>query len=386
MPVKTNYEKGKYKYFRVTATVGTTPEGKPIKKEFYGKSQREAQQKKDAYIAELNKGLALDYDKMTLGDLMRLWLTEYVKPSKAPNTLARYTLVYNNYVKPTELNSKRLCDIKFLYLQQYYNKLFAEGKRSTQIFNLNKVLRTFFNFCITNNYIVQNPTFKIVIPKAEQTENQKETIDIFTDEEIKAILQNCRDYMPCLVRLAIATGMRKGELLGLELGAVDLSSAEITVKQSLKAVTIYDDENNARSEMQIGTTKTKQTRTVPIPLSLIPDIKKHIRDQRALFFKYGMTYSDNDLLFTTKGCQPINNRNLQRAWERTLKRANVRYRKFHNLRHTYASKLLANGVDLKTISALLGHSNISITADIYVHVIPETKADAASKLNYLFAQ
>ena len=64
----------------------------------------------------------------------------------------------------------------------------------------------------------------------------------------------------------------------------------------------------------------------------------------------------------------------------------MRYRKFHNVRHTYASKLLEKGVDIKTISTLLGHSNISITADIYVHVIPEVKADAASRINYLFAE
>lgn len=105
-----------------------------------------------------------------------------------------------------------------------------------------------------------------------------------------------------------------------------------------------------------------------------------------MFLSCGLVYSDTDFLFTTKGCQPINSRNLQRAWERTLKRANVRYRKFHNVRHRYASKLLANGVDIKTISTLLGHSNISITADTYIHVVSETKADAASTLNYLFTK
>ncbi len=105
-----------------------------------------------------------------------------------------------------------------------------------------------------------------------------------------------------------------------------------------------------------------------------------------MFLSCGLVYSNTDFLFTTKSCQPINALNLQRALERTLKRANVRYRKFHNVRHTYASKLLANGVDIKTISTLLGHSNISITADTYIHVVSETKADTASKINYLFAE
>lgn len=386
MAVKTNYDKGKYKYFRVTATIGTTPEGKPIKKEFYGKNQKEAIAKKNTYLAELNKGLTIDYDKMSLGELMKIWLFDYVKVHTAPNTLARYMLVYKNYVKSTELNSKKLCDIKFLYLQQYYNKLHNEGISESKIFNLNKVLRNFFNFCITNSYMLVNPTFRIVIPKDDTTENKKEVVDIFTDEEIAAISKNSKNYMYYLFKLAMATGLRMGELLGLELNCIDLDNAEITVKQALKTVNIFDDENTSKREIQLGSTKNNKTRTVPIPQGLISDLKKHINNQKELFLSCGLVYSDTDFLFTTKGCQPINSRNLQRAWERTLKRANVRYRKFHNVRHTYASKLLANGVDIKTISTLLGHSNISITADTYIHVVSETKADAASKINYLFAE
>lgn len=386
MAIKTNCKRGngKYKYFRVSATIGKKPDGTPIRKDFMGKNQKEALAKRDAYLAELNKGLTLNYDKMTLGELMKTWLFDYVKVHTAHNTLARYTLVYNNYVKPTELNSKRLCDIKFLYLQQYYNKLFSEGVTSSKIYNLNKVLRNFFNFCITNQYMLANPTFKIVIPKEKTTENKKDNIDIFTDEEIEAITKNSHDYMYYLFKLALATGLREGELLGLELGCINIDAAEITVKQALKTVQIYEDENTSKREIQIGSTKNNKSRTVPIPKGLINDLKKHINKQKELFLSFGLQYTYTDFLFTTKGCQPINARNLQRAWERTLKRANVRYRKFHNIRHTYASKLLANGVDIKTISTLLGHSNISITADTYIHVVAETKADAVSKINYLF--
>lgn len=384
MAVKTNCERGEYKYFRISATIGKTAEGKPIRKDFMGKSQKEAIAKRDAYLAEINKGLTIEYDKMKLGELMNVWLFDYVKVRSAPNTLARYVNVYNNYIKTTELNSKRLCEIKFLYLQKYYNKLFSEGKQTTQIFNLNKVLRTFFNFCITNSYMLVNPTYKIVIPKDDSNSNLT-GVDIFTDEEINQITQSAKGYNYILFRLALATGLREGELLGLELGAVDLEANELIVRQALKSITVYTDADTSTKQTITGETKNKKTRTVHIPQSLISEIKTHINCQKALFLKNGLIYNDTDFLFTTEGCQPINARNWQRAWERLLKRAGVRHRKFHNVRHTYASKLFAAGVDLKTVSTLLGHSNIGITADTYTHVIPKLKTDAADKIDYLFA-
>lgn len=98
-----------------------------------------------------------------------------------------------------------------------------------------------------------------------------------------------------------------------------------------------------------------------------------------------MVYGDTDFLFTTEGCLPINAWNWQRAREHLLKQANLRHRKHYNLRHTYASKLFAAGVDLKTVSALLWHNNIGITADTYTYVTPKLKIDAADKIDYLFA-
>lgn len=228
-----------------------------------------------------------------------------------------------------------------------------------------------------------NPTYKIVIPKDDSNSNLT-GVNIFTDEEINQITQSAKGYNYILFRLALATGLREGELLGLELGAVDLEANELIVRQALKSITVYKDADTSTKQTITGETKNKKTRTVPIPQSLISEIKTHINCQKALFLKNGLIYNDTDFLFTTEGCQPINARNWQRAWERLLKRAGVRHRKFHNVRHTYASKLFAAGVDLKTVSTLLCHSNIGIIADTYTHVIPKLKTDAADKIDYLF--
>ena len=90
------------------------------------------------------------------------------------------------------------------------------------------------------------------------------------------------------------------------------------------------------------------------------------------------------LFFTSDACTPYDGKNIGIAFKRLLKRTGIRYRCFHNIRHTYATKLFEAGVPLLTISRLLGHSNINITAGTYVGVMPKEKSDAAERLNYLF--
>jgi integrase len=96
-------------------------------------------------------------------------------------------------------------------------------------------------------------------------------------------------------------------------------------------------------------------------------------------------YIDNDLVFPNEIGEPTDARNLTRSYKRVLDRAGIKYKKFHALRHTFATRLFERGVPLITVSKLLGHSDTSITADIYTHVMPEEKIKAIEKLNDLFS-
>ena len=98
---------------------------------------------------------------------------------------------------------------------------------------------------------------------------------------------------------------------------------------------------------------------------LIPILELYIRRQKEKLLKNGLSYYPERFLFTTDSCESIDDKNLLRAWQRVLKKADVRYRNFHTLRHTYATKLFEKGIPLITVSRLLGHSNVQITADTY---------------------
>ncbi|MDR1913786.1 MAG: site-specific integrase [Clostridiales bacterium] len=383
MAIKTNCNKtvnGKtYKYARVWATLSNGTQ-----KEFTGKSKKEAEEKKEKYLAGIADGLSFDYNKMCLGELMRLWLFKEVKVTKSTNTFDRYITVFRNYIKDSELFELKIHELKPLTLRRHYNALSKDGKTYSQVFNLNKVLRSFFTFAVREGYLVKNPCSNLSIPKND--DEGKEEISPLSDEEITKIgkcLTNCLDIA---FWLDLGTGLRIGELLGLSFSDINIEKHELTVTKALKNVREYSDENHSDYKMKLESPKTGTSlRTVPLPASLIAPLKSYLLDQKKKCIQLGIPYTENRLIFTSETGRPLDSKNVRTAWKRTLFRAGVEYRCFHNIRHTYATKLFEQGVELLTVSRLLGHSNIAITANTYTHVMPKVKNNAAQMLDYLFA-
>lgn len=131
MARKTNYNKNGNEYYRVTATIGRDANGKLIRKEFYGKSKKEAEDKRDEYLNGIKNGLNIDYANISLGELMHLWLFEIIRISSKikPSTFQRYEGIYRNYILNSEIYGMKLCDLKAIQIQRYYNKLYENGKQ-----------------------------------------------------------------------------------------------------------------------------------------------------------------------------------------------------------------------------------------------------------------
>jgi integrase len=277
--------------------------------------------------------------------------------------------------------------LKSIQIQRYYNKLFDNSISGNVIKNLNKLLKQFLNYAVDEGYLLKNPISgkKIVIPSEKDATDTKE-VEIFTNDEIdslKKVLEGHR--LKGLILIALGTGLRQGELLALKWEDIDINNNEIKVQKTIKRVTLIENDGSRKTEVILQPPKSKNSnRTVPIPSSLIPIIKEHELLQKQEKLKAGPFYTDDKFVFPTVTGNPINVKNLFKSYKALLAKAKIKHKKFHALRHTYATKLFEAGVPLKTVQILLGHSDMSITADIYTHVMPKQKTNAVEKLNSLF--
>lgn len=381
MAVKTNCTINGKKYYRVTASIGKDSNGKLIRKNFYGKNKSDAEQKRDEYLNNLEKGLTKNYNKLELGKIMHIWLWEVMKIKLKPTTFERYEGIYRKYIKEKEIYSWTLNDIKPLDMQRYYNSLIGIANSHEQFKIINRVFKAFFNYCVNNGFILNNPVAgsKIVIPlKKEETE-----ISIYEDNEIKLIAATTEQKMIRWIALAsLCTGMRRGEVLGLTWDNIHYKTNEIDINKTLKTICIYEDEDNKKWLPQFQVPKTKGSiRKIPLTQSFLKILDEVKAFQKSQKDKLKDKYEDNNLIFCKDDGKMIDDKKIQRQWAAFCKRNNIPYKNFHALRHTYATIQFENNVPLKTVSALLGHSDIRITANTYTHVLKKHKEVAVDVLS-----
>ena len=368
MAIKTNTNINGNKYYKITRTIAHKSDGTPIKKQFYGKGINEANSKADEFMKNLDNGLNINFQEVTIDSLMHQWLFQIKLNELKPSSFQSYESTYRNLVKNSEIASVKIYKTKAIQIQTFYNNL---GKTKTyyQIKKLHKLLKSFFTYAELEGYLTKNPCIKLTIPNKPLL---KETnISFFTEEEIKILLDSIKGHkFENLITVALGSGLRQGELLALKWKNVDLENKKINVQETIKTVYVFDnDGNKTRKTITSKPKTTNSIREVDIPDNIITIFNKMDHD--------------SEYVFHNEDGSPISSKTIFGNWKRILKDSDLEYRKFHSLRHTYASMLLLNGVDLKTVQDLMGHSDITIT-QIYLHILPKTRAEAANKINYLF--
>ena len=372
--------------WRATITIGRDENGKLIRKQFYGKTKLETLNKANEYKNKYSSGILPSDEKITLKDWVRIWLYEYRINDLKPSSLSVYDGIYRNYIENSNLGNIKLKDLKSSNLQTFFNYLIrAENKDAGVLKNINKVLRPCLSQAVKEQYLPFNPCNGVTLPKVKA----KKDIEVFTIDEQKHFIKFLENHRhKALIMLVLGTGLRIGEVLGLKWNDINFEDSTLTVSRTSKRVHIVNNKiSENKTEILELEPKTKSSRrTIPIPSNVLKELKRHKKRQAEEKLKAGEIYVDNDLIFPNEMGEPTDTRNLTRSYERALKKAGIKYKNFHSLRHTYATRLFENDVPLKTVQVLMGHSNIKTTADIYTHVMPDEKIKAVEKLNTLFME
>ncbi len=361
MARKTNSEINGSKYYRIRRVIGKKLDGTPVLKSFYGTSKSDAENKANSYMERMEKGI-VETD-LSFEGMFHKWLFEFLYGSSSikSSTFARYDSIYRKYIKNTQLGTIDLTKINTFLLQKYCNEL-SKTYTYNQIATVRRILVTFFNWCIKQDFILKNPASNIVVKgnKSDEIQKQKRTVEILSNHEIKLIKDYIKDSdFELLFILDLSTGLRQGELLALNWEDINLEKKLLEVNKAYEIDYYYENEKRIKRWVITSPKTLNSYRSIPIPDETIKLLKKH--QSKGRIFKW-------------------NGNSVYKRWLTILKNCNIPHKKFHCIRHTYGSILLQNGVDIQTVAELMGHTAISIT-QIYMHSTKEIKIKEVNKLN-----
>jgi integrase len=364
----------------------TDPTGK--QKSIFAKTRAEVNKKLTKALNDINQGTYVEPSNTAVTEWMDTWYKDYKKPAVKVKTLEGYESIIRNHIKPA-LGAIKLKDLKSETIQKLYNDI--ANRLSPRMAQLTHVtLHSALQQAYVNNLIPRNPAMKgaVIIPKSAA----KEARVLTSEEQAKFMKALKGERLEAAFLLDLATGLRVGELAALAWDNIDLDKKLLKVNRTLYRVKNPDKGAETKTKLVFDTPKSaKSNRTIPLLDEIISVLKAHKKRQAAERLKAGGlvedggVYQDNNLVFCTEIGTPLDPRKIQAAFYTIVDKAGIGKANMHCLRHCFATRMLENGVDLKTTSELLGHSKISLTGDIYSHVMMDKKQDAIGKIKGIFA-
>lgn len=326
-----------------------------------------------AYLTEqlndINHGTFVAPSDMTVGQWIIEWISTYKKNTVKQTTYDYYVFLCD-YI--SAIAKIKLQDLQSFTVQKFYDDLIAVGLSKATTYKVHAMLKSAYKKAYTLGLIQKDIMLAVSAPKVD-----KKTIEIFNRAEINTILNTTQQidaFKPRypIVLIAVTTGMRLGEILGLRWCDIDLVKNEIHVRHTLS--------KSVRTGLSLTSPKTRAgVRKISIPLEVSDVLRDKKKDVQS------MDIREETFIFTTRRGTLVNMRTLEKSWERILHAAGVPYRKFHALRHTHATTLLAEGVPIVEVSRRLGHAKVAHTLDLYGQAIKGYDKKIADKISTIYS-
>ena len=333
------------------------------------RTRKHAEQLLAERLSEVHRGDFVEPTRITFQEFKDRWVSQYAETQVVPNTLQRYRSQFKTHLIPA-FGDKKLSQIGVEDIQKYRSekeKILAPGTVKQHL----SLLRQMFDHAIDWDYLRKNPAKKVPNPKVPKREK-----DFLTPDEVRDLLAHTPGRWYAFVLVAVTTGLRIGELLAMKWSNVDWGQGVYFVLENLQR----------KTETHPKGFSTPKSADSVAPVDLSPRACEALRAHRAAQAREklaaGVEYKDLDLVFATEVGHPLDHWNVKRrVFEPALKNACLRRIRFHDLRHTCASLLIAQGESPKYIQRQLRHASIEMTFDTYGHLFPEAAQEAVQRLD-----
>lgn len=373
---KTVVRNGKeYVFWEARYTEGFDPgTGKQIQRSISGKTQKEVAQKLKAVTAAIDAGTYIAPSKMTVGQWLDIWTTDYLGGVK-PYTVASYKGHVKNHIKPA-MGAIKLEALNHHTVQNFYNKLGEAtgdkpGLSPKTIKDIHGIFHKALQQAVVAGYIRSNPSDDPVLPRVKRKQ-----LNPLDESQIQAFLEAIKSHRyETLFTVTLFTGMRQGEVLGLMWECVDSDRGIILIDKQLHL------EKKRGGQYVFAPLKNDKARTIAPASWVMQLLKEHRAAQRKRQLFAGPLWEDSGLVFTDEIGRHLATQTVYKDFKKIAASIGCPNTRFHDLRHSYAVAAIRSGDDIKTIQDNLGHATASFTLDVYGHVTDQMKQASAARMD-----
>jgi integrase len=344
----------------------TLPDGK--RKYLYGKTRQEVSRALARALSDVQAGTPVPVGRQTVAQFLDLWLRDVVATRNRPRTYESYASLVRVHLVPG-LGKHQLSQLSTQHVQTFLNDKAASGLSPRTVQYLRAVLRIALNQARKWKLVTHNVAADAEPPR----QRRREVAALSRDEARRILTAFAGDAMEALVLVSLSLGLRQGEALGLRWQDIDLDAGRLRVRHQVQ---------KHGGEWRFVEPKSKKSRrTITLPAFVVDSLRAHRTAQVEQRLSLGPLWSDHDLVFPSAVGTPQDGHNVLHRFQARLAAAGLPKMRWHDLRHGTASILLAEGVPMRVIMEILGHSQIGTTANLYAHVAPEVVRDAADRMH-----
>jgi integrase len=341
-------------------------------KQRYFHTEKEADEALNEMLYEQKRGTLITEKDQTVKQLIEHWLENVHRRTIRDSTYVEYRNMIKNHIYPAFEHTK-LRDLTVQRLEAFYSQMEQKELSAGYIRNVHQVLHQALSYAVKNNLVARNVADYVTLPRLGRHQVQAMTI-----EQAQQFVAAARGHhLEALFTMAVLTGMREGELLALHWSDINFEQKYLQIRRTVRQI-------SGRGAVEGEPKTASSNRKIALTSVLIDVLKQHRVRQLEVRLRAGNAWKEHHLVFCTSTGRHIYASSLRTTFRVLLRDIGFEPMRFHDLRHSAATLLLAMGIHVKVVQELLGHSNVMTTLNIYSHVLPSLQEDAMHKLSALF--